>query len=366
MGGWELDVATGRVAWTREVYHIHGVPTTFDPSDTTRLVELYDLEDRSKLLAAATACVEQGKPYDLELSLTTPKGRRVIVRTVARPELKDGKVVRVLGSTMDLTVLKEAEEARKEFARQEAEVKRLAELDRMRIEFLNTAAHDLKTPLTPLKLQMATLRLKGNLDPAQRSSLALMDRNLNRFQVMVEDMLDAARLQSGKLKLRRESTILGPLVQEAVASFQESIREADLHVDVNVGPDIRVDADPAKLMQVLMNLISNAVKYTPKGGTIQVRATQEGEEGLVSVRDSGLGMDADQLSRLFQAFVRLHEATPGVAKGTGLGLYISKGIVEQHGGRIWAESPGPGKGSTFFVAWPLAQKEPATKPMAAA
>lgn len=354
VGGWEYNAATGKVVWTKEVYRIHDLPDTFDPNDGARLIGFYDEEDRPKLIAATQAAVERGEPYDLQLRLTTGKGRRLTVRTMGRAEMKDGKVVRVLGTTMDITALKDAEEARAELVRKQDEVKRLAELSRMRMEFLNTAAHDLKTPLTPLKLEMATLRLRGKLDAKQAESLAMMDRNLNRFQVLVDDMLDAARLQSGRLNLRREVVALAPLVQEAVDSFQESARQAKVAIEVAPLPEANIDADPMKCMQVLVNLVSNAVKYTPGGGRVGVAVEARAGEAVLSVQDSGLGMTATQVGQLFQPFVRVHEGQAGIAKGTGLGLYICKGIVEQHGGRIWAESPGPGKGSTFYVAWPIA------------
>jgi signal transduction histidine kinase len=354
VGGWEYDTSTGKVTWTKEVYRIHDLPDTFDPNDGAHLIGLYDEEDRPKLIAATQAAVERGEPYDLQLRMTTGKGRRLTVRTMGRAEVKDGKVTRVLGTTMDITVLKEAEEAQAELARKESQVKRLADLNRMRMDFLNTAAHDLKTPLTPLKLEMATLRLRGKLDAQQAASLAIMDRSLNRFQVLVDDMLDAARLQSGRLNLRREVVAFAPLVQEAIASFKESARQAEVAVEVAPMPEANIDADPMKCMQVLVNLVSNAVKFTPKGGRVSVAVATQPGEAVLSVHDSGLGMTAAQVGQLFQPFVRVHEGETGIAKGTGLGLYICKGIVEEHGGRIWAESEGPGKGSTFHVAWPLA------------
>lgn len=291
-------------------------------------------------------------------------GSEFVVRVHANA-VRDAKgvVQSYEGIIEDITQQKAAEAARAELERKDAEVRRLNELNRMRMDFLNTAAHDLKTPLTPLKLAMATLRLR-KVDPSQEESLGLMERNISRFNALVEDMLDAARLQAGKLRLKRAPTLLGPLVQDAVASFQESMRLGGLTVKVGAVPEARVDVDPLKAMQVLMNLVSNAVKYTPRGGHVLVEATMANDgTAVVSVRDSGLGMTQEQIGRLFQPFVRLHEDVPGTAKGTGLGLYISKGIVEQHGGRIWAESEGPGKGSAFFLAFPLAKT---SGPLAAA
>ncbi len=266
----------------------------------------------------------------------------------------------------NITQRKEAEQRLRQAQESRREVERLDEVNKMRMEFLNAAAHDLKTPLTPMKLELATLRLKGGLDDGQRVSLERLDRGLKRFQNLIDDLLDAARLQAGRLALRRTRVRLAPLLTEAVDAFRTVAGQEDVELTLEEGPDARVDADPAKAVQVLMNLVSNAIKYTPAGGRVRMRSSIKGREAVVEFRDSGLGMTPEQIGRLFQAFVRLHETTPGVAKGTGLGLYISKGIVEAHGGRIWAESAGPGKGSAFFVAWPLAAADPNPKPQAAA
>ncbi|MHB1261633.1 MAG: PAS domain S-box protein [Thermoplasmatota archaeon] len=292
-------------------------------------------------------------------------GTRFWVRSHSQPVRgADGKVAYYEGIVEDITAQRRADEARQELETKAGEVKRLEALNKMRMEFLNTAAHDLKTPLTPLKLQLATFRIASKLNPEQEAGIDLMDRNIRRFQLLVDDMLDAARLQSGRIKLRREVVDLAPLVMDAIASFAEPAKVAEVHLDAAPLPAVKVDVDPAKTMQVLLNVVSNAVKYTPAGGRAHLEVSVTPTEAIVAVKDTGLGMTADQLSRLFQPFVRLHEEMPHVAKGTGLGLYISKGIVEQHGGRIWAESEGPGKGSTFFVALPVA-KTPAASPPAA-
>lgn len=356
IGGWNVELPSGRMTWTDETYAIHELdPTTYHPK-VEEGINFYADEDRPKVIAAWSAAVTQGTPYDLELAIVTAKNNRRFVRTIAKPELRGGKVVRVFGLFMDVTERRLAEEARQVLDAKNREVERLEGLNKLRIEFLNAAAHDLKTPLTPLILGMATLRLKG-LTAEQKDSLDLMERNINRFQVLIEDMLDASRLQSGRLQLKRKPVDLAPMVQEAAASFQEMIRQAGLQLQVDAPADLVVDADPTKLMQVLMNLVSNAAKYT-KAGWIRIMARRDGNQAHISIQDTGLGMDADQLGRLFQPFVRLHEAIYGTAKGTGLGLYICKGIVEAHGGRIWITSEGPGHGSTANVAWPLAMDAP--------
>lgn len=354
IGSWELDIVKDELWWSDENYRIFGVePGAVAPTYGSFLQTIHP-DDRDGVDAAYRDSVALQVPYRIEHRLLLPDGKvKWVFERCETFYAPDGKPLRSVGSTQDITERKQAEEARHAMEAKEREVQRLEELNRMRMDFLNTAAHDLKTPLTPLKLQMGALRARGNLDARQKESLDLMDRNVNRFQVLVEDMLDAARLQAGKLRLRRQPVALAPMVQEAVASFEEAARLGGLQMETRLA-DVQVDADPTKLMQVLMNLVSNAVKYTPKGGRIQVRVHEEAGEARVSVQDDGLGMDHEQIGRLFQPFVRLHEGIAGTAKGTGLGLFISKGITEAHGGRIWCESQGAGHGSTFALAWPLA------------
>lgn len=247
--------------------------------------------------------------------------------------------------------LRDRERRRAEAA--ETESGRLRELNDLRMQFISTAAHDLRTPLTPLKLALATLRLEGQ-EAKRPERLDMMQRSVARFELLIEDMLDASRLQAGRLTLKRVPVDLDALVREAVESFQDAAKKGGLVVDATEVLPARIDADPLKASQVVMNLMSNAVKYTPPGGQVTLALRAGPQDATLRVQDTGLGMTPEQMSRLFQPFVRLHEGQPGVAKGTGLGLYITKGIVEAHGGRLTVQSDGSGKGSTFTVDWPLA------------
>jgi len=261
-------------------------------------------------------------------------------------------VVFVAGSSLSAVDLGLRARERMRADAQETESDRLRELNEMRMQFINTAAHDLRTPLTPLKLALATLR-RGS-EETDQPRIQLMERSVTRFELLIEDMLDAARLQAGRLTLKRASVNFDVLVREALESFRDPARKGDLLLDASGVQPARIDADALKASQVILNLVSNAIKYTPAGGKVFVSLQARPHEALLVVQDTGLGMSAEQMSHLFQPFVRLHEGQPGVAKGTGLGLYISKGIMEAHGGRLTVQSDGPGKGSQFTAAWPLA------------
>ncbi len=351
MGSWDFDLETGKIRWSDSLCDLHGVPRGFEPQGLDGALRFYSVPDRQRIASAVEQAVQRGLEYDFEVDARSDAGNALRERVIGKPEAKDGRVVRVHGIVVDVTAAHKAQLAEAALHEQEAQVQQLAALSKLRAEFLNTAAHDLKTPLTPLKLQLGTLKLGKDLTPKQLDSIGLMERNIGRFQLLIDDMLDAARLQAGRLKLRRQAVVLAPLIQEAADSFREAAEKNGLTFQLDIHADITIDGDPAKVMQVVMNLASNAVKYSPNGGVIEVTAKNLESGVILSFKDPGLGMTAEQLAHLFEPFVRLHEAIPNVAKGTGLGMYISKGIVEQHGGQMSATSPGPGKGTTFSVTW---------------
>lgn len=230
------------------------------------------------------------------------------------------------------------------------------EMDRMKTHFINTAAHELNTPLTPLLIQLHLLAgARGaSLTDAQRRSLGIIRQNVERLAQLVGDLLDVARLQAGHLKLQPRAVDLGEALGQAVEEFRGSAAVAGvaLGLDAPEGPPARVD--PKRLQQVMANLLGNALKFTPAGGRVEVRLAYRGDEAEVRVRDTGVGIAAEDIPRLFQPFVQLDNPMRDKAGGTGLGLHISKGIVERSGGRLWCESAGRGLGATFAFALPLA------------
>jgi signal transduction histidine kinase len=239
--------------------------------------------------------------------------------------------------------------------RHELEVERLQAIAAFKTQFLNNAAHELATPITPLKLQLAALRAhKDALPHHVRESLDLLSRNIDRMGLLVNDLLDAARLQGGRMALAFAPTSLPAVAREACASLAEQARQAgvDLAMDPPAG-DVVVQGDAVRLGQVAFNLVHNALKFTPRGGTVRVHTGQEGSSAVLRVRDDGIGLTADQRARLFQPFMQVHDPLKVRVAGTGLGLYISKGITEEHGGTLGCRSDGPGRGATFEVRLPV-------------
>lgn len=259
----------------------------------------------------------------------------------------------------DLTERRRAEEERLRAVEHLKEVERLKEMDSFKTQFINTAAHELGTPLTPIRLQLNLLRHKNEADltQSQRRSLDVLERNVERLITLVKDILEGARLQANRLGIERDAMDLNRVVLEAVESFHEMARSHRVALDTNLEPNLVVYADAKRVTQVLFNFLSNAMKFTPAGGRVTVRTKRVNRMGVVEVADTGIGIEREEIDRLFRPFTQVHDTMQHTKGGTGLGLYISKGIIELHGGRIWAESPGPGLGSTFGFAIPMEQPE---------
>ncbi|HWG89277.1 MAG TPA: PAS domain S-box protein, partial [Candidatus Thermoplasmatota archaeon] len=243
----------------------------------------------------------------------------------------------------DITERKQAEEDRITSRERLREIERLKEINTLKTVFLNTAAHELGTPLTPIKLQIHLLKQSppGELGDRQRRAINVLDRNVERLVQLVEEVLEVSRLQAGRLGVNRVAVDLNHLVNEAVESFQALARKSEIDLEAETEPDTIVNADPKRITQVLFNLLSNACKFTPPGGRIVVKVTREGSHAAVRVIDTGSGIPEDKLPLLFQAFTQVHDISKKAQGGTGLGLYISKGIIDLHDGQIWAESAGP-------------------------
>jgi signal transduction histidine kinase/DNA-binding response OmpR family regulator len=231
---------------------------------------------------------------------------------------------------------------------------RTKELDRMKSEFVAVVSHEVRTPLTSIK---GSLELLGDerfhvLPPPQRELLSICQANAERLITLINDILDFSKLESSKLSLNFESVEVGKIVPEAVDHIRNLAAIKGVSIDVHMeGSAGVVEADPMRVAQVITNLLGNAIKFSPDKGKIEVWARGTEEEVVIDVKDRGRGISQRDLSRLFQRFAQLDSSTTRKAGGTGLGLVISKGIVEQHGGRIWVESV-MGEGSTFSFAIP--------------
>lgn len=264
----------------------------------------------------------------------------------------EGRVVRV-AAVRDLSERQKTERAIREREALALQNEKLREMDSLKSRFINNAAHELGTPLTPIKLQAHLLKLGGlgDLNDRQRRAIDVLTRNVDHLGLMVKDLLDASRVQSQELRLARKPVDLDHVLREAIESFVQG-GTTGVSIRYEGAPGLEVEVDPSRLTQVVFNLVSNALRFTPAGGSVVVRGGREGRTVWFEVQDTGVGIAAKDIGRLFQPFSQVHDTMQETKSGTGLGLFISKGIVESHGGQIVCTSAGRGKGTTFRVTLP--------------
>jgi PAS domain S-box-containing protein len=280
-----------------------------------------------------------------DLPLKTTKGVQREVEFVSNIYKEDGRHV-IQCNIRDIT-------DRKRLERQlEAQTKNIGEASRLKSDFLAILSHELRNPLAAIRYALPQID-KAPLDQPARTALAVVSRQVTQLVRLVDDLLDVARITSGKIALKREPVTLGVVINAAVESVSPAI-DAARHAFEIVMPDepLWVDVDADRVSQVLINLLTNAAKYTPRGGKITLDVSRAIDQAVIRVRDNGMGIAEDQLPRLFEMFAQMNppELSQG---GLGVGLTIANRLVQLHGGSIEAHSGGPGRGSEFVVRLPL-------------
>jgi signal transduction histidine kinase len=235
----------------------------------------------------------------------------------------------------------------------------LADADRRKDEFLAMLGHELRNPLAPIRNAIRLLQMMGPADPQLQLAREVIDRQSRHLSRLVEDLLDVSRISRGKVSLQWATIKLADVVNNAVESSGPLLdaRRHELKVSLPA-EDLRVVGDGVRLAQVLANLLNNAGKYTPEGGHIEVGAERDGGTAVLRVRDDGVGIAPDMLSRIFELFAQADVTLARAAGGLGIGLTVARRLVELHGGTLSAASAGPGHGSEFVLRLPLAHQEP--------
>jgi len=234
------------------------------------------------------------------------------------------------------------------------DITRFKEVDRLKSEFISQVSHELRTPLTSIKGYIDNLRdgIAGALKEKQVNYLDRMSQNADHLVCLINDLLDVSRIESGKMALNLTTLSLRDLVAEVINDLRPIAAEKQLEVIVKMFEvDSRIRGDHAKLEQVITNLLDNAIKYTPPGGRITITIQQDEQFLKTSVKDTGIGIPSEKQSRIFERFYRIEQASSSNGKGTGLGLYIAKNLLEMHGAQIWVTSE-VGKGSEFSFILP--------------
>jgi two-component system CheB/CheR fusion protein len=313
-------------------------------------------EDVQRCLEAYFGCIKAERPFQIEYRFKDRKtrGYRWFLGRATPIRDEEGRVIRWFGTCTDIDDTKRAGE-------------KLRDADRKKDEFLATLAHELRNPLAPIQNAVQVLRLEGPGQPQMEHARDMIDRQVAHLVRLVDDLMDVARITSGKINLRRECVSLASIINSAVESSRPLLDARGHALSVSVPPEpMHFNGDATRLAQVFQNLLTNAARYTLEGGRIALMAVREGSDAVVRVTDTGIGIPADMLSAIFEMFTQVDRSLERSTGGLGIGLTLVKELVELHGGRVEARSAGPGQGSEFIVRLPLDIRPHATRESPAA
>ena len=313
-------------------------------------------EDRDAVLERISRCKAEGRQVESEYRMVGRDSRVIWVHDVAVPVRDEAGRVRCWqGYVVDVTERRAIAEERDRLLESErAQNDRLRELDQLKDEFVAVVSHELRTPLTSI-LGYLELVLDDTerLDEQHRQFLKVVERNADRLVRLVGDLLFVAQVEAGKLTLERSELELDALVEECVEAAGPLAAQGGVALGSKTELDGALSGDPARLAQLVDNLISNAIKFTPAGGRVLVRLARSNGSAVLEVEDTGMGISAQDQEHLFERFYRTRSAGEKAIRGTGLGLSIAQAIAQAHGGHIGVTSE-EGVGTTFHVELPLA------------
>ena len=318
-------------------------------------VSLYGLiveEDRPRVQAAEDAALRDRNRFDCQFRVRARDGQLRWLHCRSAPrDLSAGSALWD-GIAVEITERMEMEEA-------------LREADRRKDVFIAVLAHELRNPLAPIRNGLKVIELAGDDLDAIDEARAMMDRQLGHMVRLIDDLLDVSRISQSKMELRRARVLLSEIVGNAVETARPVVEAAghELTVTLPTSP-ITLDADLTRLAQVFSNLLTNSAKYMGKMGRIWLSAEPSGDDVVLCVRDTGIGIPAESLPRIFDMFSQVDRSLERSTGGLGIGLALVKGLVEMHGGTVVAASDGPGKGSTFTVRLPSLRAIPDAVPAA--
>lgn len=298
--------------------------------------------------------IRTGQPVVGKVELETHGGRPDAWVSTTKMPLRDdgGEIIGTFGISRDVTAEIEAKKALTQQARQlSVQNERLRELDGLKDEFLGLVSHELRTPLTSIIGYARLLRDERTSDLNTDQFTEVIQRNAQRLLHLVEDLLFLSQNQPGELAVELRSADLADIAASVVAEMRPEAERKHIELAFSAAAMPRFAVDPARIAQLLGNLISNAVKFTPDGGKVEVSLGMDGEQAVLAVADTGLGIAADDRERIFERFFRATIARRDVIPGTGLGLAIAQDIVEAHHGTIAVDSE-EGRGSTFTIRLP--------------
>jgi signal transduction histidine kinase/DNA-binding response OmpR family regulator len=367
IGGWELQMATNEIHWSPEVFRIHEVEAT-SPPPVGQALSFYAAEARGEILAAVESAGLNGGSWDLELPLITARGRRIWVRTMGSAVMHGGVVARLEGAFQDITERKRIEESLKlvndqlVIARDQAEAASVA-----KSHFLSNMSHEIRTPMNAvmgmLQLLAQTDLVRRQLDYVHKAQMAAKS-----LLVILNDILDFSKIEAGKMSLDVSAFPLDGLMRYLALILSTSVGKKDIEtlLDLDTALPAEINGDLLRVQQVLINLIGNAVKFTQQGEiVVSLKMTGRSEASVeieFAVRDTGIGIAAESMERIFEGFAQAESSTARRFGGTGLGLAISRRLVRLMGGELQvASEAGAGSRFSFSLSFACSAAVPRNK-----
>ena len=343
-GTFHWDIQDNTLGWDAALDRLFGLRPGEVVRSLDQFIALVHPDDRAEVIRRCERCRDFGDDFEMEFRVVYPDGtvHWLYDRGRTFPDAA-GRAKTMTGACVDITDLWQAREA-------------LRRADRQKDDFLATLAHELRNPLAPLRTGLHVLRRGEAASQGTARVHAIMERQLDHMVRLVDDLLDIARISQGKIVLRQELVPLHTVLEQAL-DVSRPLMEAQGHALVweGVDPHLQVLGDATRLVQVVGNLLNNAAKYTPAGGRVTLRAGAEHGMLRIEVEDTGVGIPPALLERVFDRFAQVQQHLEQAQGGLGIGLSVVRSLVEMHGGRVAAESDGPGAGSRFLVWLPRAQ-----------
>jgi PAS domain S-box-containing protein len=344
---YDSHVPSGQVVFGGDCLDILGYSPEELNGDITKWMARIESEDIPHFEAAMDRIRASGVAEQVEYRMRRKDGAVVWMRDEGQSLTRRGNTLRIIGFVKDVTEQRQTQDELRHAAWQ------LTEADRRKDEFLATLAHELRNPLAAIRTGLEVLLLAKHDRVIQDQTQCTLQRQTQQLITLVDDLLDVSRIAQGKLSLRKVRVRLADIVQSAVEASRPLIEEAGHQLTVAL-PDAPIDllADPNRLAQVVSNLLNNAAKYTPRGGFIWLAVERQGDQALISVRDTGAGIPAAMQERIFDMFAQIDRPLEYGHTGLGIGLKLVKSLVELHEGTVEVRSAGSNHGSEFRVLLP--------------
>jgi len=348
---WMAD-ENGDIVWYNQRWYDY-TGTTFEEMKGWGWKKVHHPEHIDRVVEKISHCFETGKTWEDTFPLRSKEGTYHWFLSRAIPHCNtEGRVERWFGTNTDITEQLETQEKLRQLTA------KLSEAARRKDEFLAILAHELRNPLAPIRTGMELLDVLKDDSERVQEVRGTIERQVQQLVTLVDDLLDVSRITQGKFQLRKQPVTLQDVIQSAVEEAQPVIDKASHDFSATV-PDaaVQLNADPHRLAQVFSNLLNNAAKYTPEGGTIRLAVHREEDDVVVTVEDNGIGIPPEKIEQIFEMFSQVGESTDHGSGGLGIGLTLVKALVEMHGGSISVSSDGPNAGSRFTVRLPLLTQE---------